>query len=116
MWTFEERTRLIHKRTEELRKKKLKRKQTAFDIAATIVCLILVVGISSSVAGMMNTISTAGIPHTSGAASIIGNQVWLGYIVISIFSFSLGVSLTVLLYRLHLRNKRRDQNNTESTK
>ena len=40
MRTFEERTRLIHKRTEELRKKKLKRKQTAFDIAATIVCLI----------------------------------------------------------------------------
>ncbi len=116
MRTFEERTRLIHKRTEELRQKKLKQKQVVFDTVATAVCLILVVGVSLSVAEMMNVISTAGIPHTSGAASIIGNQICLGYIIISIFSFSLGVSLTVLLYRLHLRNKRRDQNNTESTK
>lgn len=109
MRTFEERTRLVHKRTEELRQKEWKRKQAVFDTVATTVCLILVVGVSLSVAEMMKMISTTGIPHTSGAASIIGNQVWLGYIVIGIFSFSLGVSLTVLLYRLHLRNKRRDQ-------
>ena len=116
MRTFEERTRLVHKRTEELRQKEWKRKQACFDTAVTAVCLILVVGVSLSVTEMMKMISTTGIPHTSGAASIIGNQVWLGYIVIGIFSFSLGVSLTVLLYRLHLRNKRKHQNNTKSTK
>ena len=115
MRTFEERTRLIHKRTEELRQKEWKRKQAIFDAAAATVCLILVVGVSLSVAEMMNMISTIGIPHTTGAASIIGNHVWLGYVVISIFSFSLGVSLTVLLYRLHQRNRRRHQSNTKST-
>ena len=111
MRTFEERTRLIHKRTEELRQKEWKRKQAIFDAAAATVCLILVVGISLSIAEMGNMTSTIGIPHASGAASIIGNHVWLGYVVISIFSFNLyypdpeGVSLSLSLSKLYTKQK-----------
>ena len=111
MRTNEERIGLIHKRTAEIKRERQKRKQRALDMICIAACLILVVGIGSLMPGL-----TAGIPggevhHASGAASLVGSHAALGYILMGLFSFILGICVTVLLYRLHRRNKRARQEN-----
>ena len=61
----------------------------------------------------------AGIPggevhHASGAASLVGSHAALGYILMGIMAFLLGVCVTVLLYRLHRRNERKQRENWDN--
>ena len=79
------------------------------DMICMAACLILVVGIGSFMPGL-----TAGIPggevhHASGAASLVGSHAALGYILMGLMAFLLGVFVTVLLYRLHCRNERKQR-------
>ena len=53
------------------------------------------------------------IIHSSGAASMIGSHAALGYIVMGLLAFLLGVCVTVLLYRLRRRNERRSREEKE---
>lgn len=113
MRTNEERAGLIHKRTAEIKRERQKRKQRALDITCIAACLILVIGIGSFMPEL-----TAGIPggevhHASGAASLVGSHAALGYILMGIMAFLLGVCVTVLLYRLHSRNERKQQENSD---
>ena len=113
MRTNEERAGLIHKRTASIKRERQKRKQRALDMICIAACLILVVGIGLFMPGL-----TAGIPggevhHASGAASLVGSHSALGYILMGIMAFLLGVFVTVLLYRLHRRNERKQQENSD---
>ena len=113
MRTNEERIRLIHKRTAELNRERQRRKQRALDMICMAACLILVVGIGSFMPGL-----TAGIPggevhHASGAASLVGSHAALGYILMGLMAFLLGVCVTVLLYILHRRNERKQRENSD---
>lgn len=113
MRTNEERAGLIQKRTTELKRERQKRKQRALDTICIAACLILVVGIGSFMPGL-----TAGIPgseahHASGAASLVGSHAALGYILMGLMAFLLGVCVTVLLYRLHRRNERKQRENSD---
>ena len=81
------------------------------DMICMAACLILVVGIGSFMPGL-----TAGIPggevhHASGAASLVGSHAALGYILLAFMAFLLGVCVTMLLYRLHRRNERKQREN-----
>ena len=111
MRTNEERAELIHKRTTEIKRERQRRKQRALDMICMAACLILVVGIGSFMPGL-----TAGIPggevhHASGAASLVGSHAALGYILMGFMAFLLGVCVTMLLYRLHRRNERKQREN-----
>ena len=46
---------------------------------------------------------------TTGAASLLVNSSALGYILIGILAFLLGICVTILLYRLRNRNKYKKQ-------
>ena len=113
MRTNEERAGLIHKRTAEIKRERQKRKQRALDMTCIAACLILIIGIGSFMPGL-----TAGIPceevhHASGAASLVGSHAALGYILMGIMAFLLGVCVTALLYRLRLRNEKKQQENSD---
>ena len=112
MRTNEERAGLIHKRTAEIKRERQKRNQRALDAICIAACLILIVGIGSFMPGW-----TAGVPggevhHASGAASLVGSHAALGYILMGLMAFLLGVCVTVLLYRLHRRNERKQRENS----
>ena len=112
MRTNEEIARSVHKRTAAIKRERQKRKQRALDMICMAACLILVVGIGSFMPGL-----TAGIPggevhHASGAASLVGSHAALGYILMGFMAFLLGVCVTVLLYRLHRRNERKQRENS----
>ena len=112
MRTNEERIRLIHKRTAELNRKKEHKTRRVLDVACMAACLLLVVGIGSFMPRLSAGIVGGEIHHVSGAASLVGSHAALGYILMGLMAFLLGVFVTVLLYRLHRRNERKQQENS----
>ena len=71
--------------------------------------LFLVIGIGALMPGLMRNTADGGIAHPSGTASLLGSHAALGYIIMGLLAFLLGVCVTVLLYRLHRRYERQKQ-------
>ena len=111
MRTNEERTGLIHKRRLEIKRERQKKKQRALDMICIAACLILVVGIGSFLPDRVVGVPGGEVHHASGAASLVGSHAALGYILMGLMAFLLGVFVTVLLYRLHRRYERKRQEN-----
>lgn len=113
MRTNEERVRLIHGRTAELRRERQKKKQRGLDAVCMAVCmavcLLLVIGIGALMPELITGVADGGVSHASGAASLVGSNAALGYILMGLLAFLLGVCVTVLLYRLRRRNERHHQ-------
>ena len=112
MRTNEERAGLIQKRTAEIKRERQKKKQRALDMICIAACLILVVGIGSFLPNWAAGIPGGEVHHASGTASLVGSHAALGYILMRPMAFLLGVFVTVLLYRLHRRNERKHQENS----
>lgn len=106
MRTNEERSELVYKRTAEIKREQKKKKQSALDLICIATCLILVVGIGAFMPEWGTGIPGGEGHHISGAASLVGSHAALGYILMGLMAFLLGVCVTVLLYRLHRRNER----------
>ena len=113
MRTNEERTGLIHQRTAEIKRERQKKKQRAWDMICIAACLILIVGIGSFLPDWVVGIPGGEVHHASGAASLVGSHAALGYILMGIMAFLLGVCVTVLLYRLRRRNERKQRENSD---
>ena len=109
MRTDEERAGLIHKRTAEIKRERQRKKQRALDGSCIGACLVLIVGIGSFLPDWVVGIPGGEVHHASGAASLVGSHAALGYILMGLMAFLLGVCVTVLLYRLHRRNERKRQ-------
>ena len=56
--------------------------------------------------GWMSGSPAAGVGGVQGAASLVGSSAALGYILVGLCAFLLGVCVTVLLYRLRRREAR----------
>ena len=113
MLTTEERAGLIHKRAAELKRERQQRKQRRLDRLCIAACRILVVGIGSFLPDWVVGVPGGEVHHASGAASLVGSHAALGYILMGLMAFLLGVFVTVLLYRLHRRNERKQQENSD---
>ena len=111
MRTDEERAGLIHKRTAEIKRERQRKKQRALDMSCIGACLILIVGIGSFLPDWVVGVPGGEVHHTSGAASLVGSHAALGYILMGLMAFLLGVCVTVLLYRLHRRSARKQREN-----
>ena len=111
MRTDDERARMIRKRTAEIKKERQKRNRRALDLLCVAACLILIVELGVFLSGLTLGIPGGGVRHASGAAGLVGSHAALGLILMGIAAFLLGVCVTVLLYRLHRRNEREQQEN-----
>ena len=112
MRTNKERAGLIHKRAAEIKREGQKKKQRALDTLCMAACLLLVVGVGSFMPGLAAGVPGGEVHHASGAASLVGSHAALGYILMGLMAFLLGVCVTVLLYRLHRRNERKQRENS----
>lgn len=113
MRTNEERTRLIHRRTAELKREQQKKKQRGLDAVCMAACLLLVAGIGALMPELMTGVADGGVIHASGTASLVGSHAALGYILMGLLAFLLGVCVTVLLYRLRRKNERRHREDAD---
>lgn len=101
MQSNEERFRRIQRRTAELKQEQVQRRQRRIDIACFAACLLLVIGLGNAMPQIAAGLGGADTIQTTGAASLLAENAALGYILIGLLSFLLGVCMTILLYRLH---------------
>ena len=75
---------------------------SAFCIAA---CLAVIVGVSFVMPGIVGQIEPGASSGFETAATILGGGTALGYMVIGLLAFILGVCVTVLCFRLRQMNR-----------
>lgn len=113
MRTNEERAALVRKRTEEIKaerqKKRNKMHMTVLGGASLAACLCILVNVGGAMPQIASEFGEASVSHTSGTASLLAGSEALGYVMMGIFAFFLGVCVTLLLYVVHRRQQRQMQ-------
>ena len=104
MRSHEERVAETKRRIAKIEWEKRLRRNTITMASAVAVCLVLLIGASFAMPGIDASIQTGDYAGFETAASMYGGGVALGYIVIGLLAFLLGVCVTVLCFRLRQMN------------
>ena len=108
MRSHEERFAETKRRIAARQRKEQRRRSTIATVSAA-ACLVLIVGVSFAMPGMVAGIRPGDYAGYETAASMYGGGAALGYIVIGLLSFLLGVCVTVLCFRLRQINREDSQ-------
>ena len=109
MRSHEERVAEAKRRIAKIERAKRLRRNTFTMASAVAACLVLIVGVSFTMPGMVAGVRPGDFAGYETAASMYGDGAALGYIVIGLLSFLLGVCVTVLCFRLRQMNREDDQ-------
>ena len=110
MRSLEERVVETKRRIAKIEREKRRRRDKITMISAVAACLALLIGASLAMPGIAANIQTGNYSGFETAASIFHGGAALGYIVIGLLAFLLGVCVTVLCFRL----RQMDREDTES--
>ena len=113
MRSHEERVAETKRRIAKIEREKRRRRNTITMASAVAACLVLLIGASLATPGIAASIQTGDYFGFETAASIFHGGAALGYIVIGLLAFLLGVCVTVLCFRLR-QMSREDNQNKES--
>ena len=113
MRSHEERVVEAKRRIAKIEREKRRRRDTITIASAVAACLALLIGASLAMPGIAASIQTCDYSGFETAASIFHGGAALGYIVIGLLAFLLGVCVTVLCFRLR-QMSREDGQNEES--
>ena len=105
MRSHEERVVEAKRRIAKIEREKRLRRDTVTMASAVAACLALLVGASLAMPGIAANIRTGDYSGFETAASMYGGGAALGYIVIGLLAFLLGVCVTVLCFRLRQMNR-----------
>jgi len=97
----------ILRRADTLRRKKASRRAAALSAASVFVCLALIVGAASLLSVLPAAAGEDGVPAAYG--SLILSSSFLGYIVIGVLAFALGVCVTLLCRALRASKEKEDR-------
>ena len=110
MRSHEERVAETKRRIAKMEREKRLRRNTITMVSAVAACLVLLIGASLAMPGIAANIQTSDYSGFETAASMYGGGAALGYIVIGLLAFLLGVCVTVLCFWLRQMNREDDQN------
>ena len=110
MRSHEERVAETKRRIAKIEREKRLRRNTIAMASAVAACLVLLAGASLAMPGIAARIQTGDYSGFETAASMYGGGAALGYIVIGLLAFLLGVCVTVLCFRLRQMNQEDGQN------
>ena len=110
MRSHEERVAETKRRIAKIEREKRRRRNTITMASAVAACLALLIGASFAMPGIASRIQTGDYVGFETAASMYGGGAALGYIVIGLLAFLLGVCVTVLCFRLRQMSREDDQN------
>ena len=110
MRSHEERITEAKRRIAKIEREKRLRRNTITMASAVAACLALLIGASIAMPGIAASIQAGDYAGFETAASMYGGGAALGYIVIGLLAFLLGVCVTVLCFRLRQMNREDDQN------
>ena len=105
MRSHEERVTETKRRIAKTEREKRLRRNTITMASAVAACLALLIGASLAMPGIAAHIQTSDYSGFETAASIFHGGAALGYIVIGLLAFLLGVCVTVLCFRLRQMNR-----------
>ena len=105
MRSHEERVAETKRRIAKIEREKRLRRDKVTMISAVAACLALLIGASLAMPGIAANIQTGNYSGFETAASMYGGGAALGYIVIGLLAFLLGVCVTVLCFRLRQMNR-----------
>ena len=105
MRSHEERVAETKRRIAQIEREKRLRRNTITMAFAVAACLALLIGASFAMPGIAAHIQTGNYSSFETAASIFHGGAALGYIVIGLLAFLLGVCVTVLCFRLRQMNR-----------
>jgi len=105
MRSHEERVVETKRRIAAMERKKRLLRNTVTMASAVAACLVLLIGASLALPGIAESIQTGDYSGFETAASIFHGGAALGYIVIGLLAFLLGVCVTVLCFRLRQMNR-----------
>ena len=111
MRSHEERVTETKRRIAKIERENRLRRNTITMVSAVAACLALLIGASLAMPGIAASIRTGNYSGFETTASIYGGGAALGYIVIGLLAFLLGVCVTVLCFRLRQMNREDGQNN-----
>ena len=104
MRSYEERVAETKRRIAKIEREKRLRRNTVTMASAVAACLALLIGASLAMPDIAASIQTGDYSGFETAASMYGGAA-LGYIVIGLLAFLLGVCVTVLCFRLRQMNR-----------
>ena len=113
MRSHEERVAETKRRIAKIEREKRLRRDKITMSSAVAVCLALLIGASLAMPGIAANIQAGNYSGFETAASIFHGGAALGYIVIGLLAFLLGVCVTVLCFRLR-QMSREDEQDRES--
>ena len=105
MRSHEDRVAEAKRRIAQIEREKRRRRNTVIMASAVAACLALLIGASLAMPGIAASIQTGDYSGFETAASIFHGGAALGYIVIGLLAFLLGVCVTVLCFRLRQMNR-----------
>ena len=110
MRSHEERVAEAKRRIAKIEREKRRRRNTITMASAVAACFVLLIGASLAMPGIAASNQTGNYSGLETAASIFHGGAALGYIVIGLLAFLLGVCVTVLCFRLRQMSREDDQN------
>ena len=113
MRSHEERVTETKRRIAKIEQEKRLRHNMVTMASAVAACLVLLIGASFAMPGIAASIQAGNYTGFETAASMYGGGAALGYIVIGLLAFLLGVCVTVLCFRLR-QMSREDGQDKES--
>ncbi len=99
MRTTEERLSAMHERAEQLEYKKNVRKTWAVTAGAIAASFAIIVSVAFAIPSVIDR-AQGFTPDESMSASVFASGSMLGFVVIGILAFVLGISVTILCYRI----------------
>lgn len=112
MQTIKVRTERILKWAANLKRAATRKRFRLLSAGSLALCLLAIAGVGTQMPGWMamHADNAGTVRHASGAASLIANHALLGYLLMGLLSFSLGICLTLLLFRIrrHAERQRRE--------
>ena len=112
MRSKEERVAAVKRRSKELERERRKRRGRIVRLSAIASCFVLIVTLSLVMPGVVGSFSNNALGYSAMTASIFHASGVLGYIVIGLLAFVMGVCVTVLCYQM--RRMERGENAEET--
>lgn len=109
MRNTEERVAAVKLRAMEISGKKRIRRGRIIGISSAAACLMLITGLSFAMPGIMKKLPGDSYAYPGLTASIFDESGLLGYILIGLLAFTLGVCFTILCYRINLHNRKQEK-------
>lgn len=113
MRNTDERTIAVKLRIKEIEQKKRARQGHIIGILSIAASLLIIVCLSFSISNIMAKKLDNEYKYVGTAASTFIESDIFGYVIIGLLAFTLGICVTILCYRIHLKSKDEKENNDD---